>query len=76
MFEEMAKAAPPGQRVPGAAEIGQMGTGLGIMYTAFAIGMIILGAIYPVIVLILLSRPHVKAACVPAAMAQDDLQRE
>jgi hypothetical protein len=76
MFEEMAKAAPPGQRVPGAAEMGQMGTGMGIMYTAFAVGMIILGVIYPVIVLILLSRPHVKAACVPTTIAQNNLQRE
>jgi hypothetical protein len=76
MFEEMAKVAPPGQRVPGAAEMGQMGTGLGIMFTAYAIGMIILGVIYPIIVLILLSRPQAKAACAPAALAQNHWQRE
>ncbi len=71
MFDEMAKAAPPGQRVPGAAEMEQMGTAMGIFYTAFAVGMVILGVIYPIIVLSLLSRPRVKAACAPAALAQD-----
>ncbi|HWY87799.1 MAG TPA: hypothetical protein VNX28_13800 [Gemmataceae bacterium] len=76
MFEEMAKVAQPGQHVPGPAEMGQMGQGLGIMYSAFAIGMIVLGVIYPVIMLILLSRPHVKAACAPAAIAQDDSRRD
>jgi len=76
MAAEMAKTAPPGQRVPGPAEMGQMGTLLGIWYTAFAIGMIILGVIYPVIVLILLSRPRVNSACAPAALAQDNWQRE
>ncbi len=74
MFEEMAKAAPPGQRIPGPAEMGQMGTVMGVMMTAFAIGMIIFGAIYPVIVLILLSRPRVKAAC--AHPASDLLRNE
>ena len=76
MFEEAAKAAPPGQRVPGAAEMEQMGTGMGIFYTAFAVGMMILGVIYPIIVLILLSRSRVKAACAPVAIAPDSLHRE
>jgi hypothetical protein len=76
MFQEVAKAGPPGQRVPGAAEIAQMGTAMGIMYTAMAIGMVILGVIYPIIVLILLSRPRVKTACAAAATAQDKPQWE
>jgi hypothetical protein len=76
MFEEAAKAAPPGQPVPGAADMAQMGTAMGIMYTAFAIGMMILGVIYPIIVLTLLSRQRVKAACAPVAIAPDSLHRE
>lgn len=67
MFDEMAKAAPPGQRMPGQAEITQMGTMIGVMMTVFAVAMVILGVIYPVVVLIVLSRPRVKASCVPEA---------
>jgi hypothetical protein len=74
MVQEMAKAAPPGQRIPGPAEMAQMGTSLGIMYTVLAIGMVIFGVIYPIIVLILLSRPRVKAACKGAATAPDSPQ--
>ncbi len=66
-FDEMAKAAPPGQKMPGAGEIAQIGTVLGIMLTAFAIGMVLFGVIYPVIVLIALTRPRAKAACASGA---------
>ncbi len=75
MVDEMAKAAPPGQPVPKAADMAQMGTAMGIFYTAFAIGMMTFGVVYPIIVLILLSRQRVKAACAPA-IALDSLQRE
>jgi hypothetical protein len=64
MFAQMAQAAPPGgPRIPGQAELAQMGTVFGTMYSGMAIGMIVLGVVYPVLVLIFLSRPHVKAAC-------------
>ena len=76
MVEEMARVAPAGGPVPGAAEIKQMAAVMGIMYSCIAVGMIILGVIYPVIVLILLSRPHVKAACAPPALTPTSLQRE
>lgn len=70
MFDDMARAAPQGQKVPGPAELGQMGTVMGVMMTASAIGMIIFGVIYPIVVLIVLTRPRVKAACAaPAAGA-------
>jgi hypothetical protein len=72
MAEGMAKGAPPGQKVPAPAEFAQMGMAMGVMMTAFAIGMIIFGAIYPIIVLILLSRPRVKAACTSAALSNGD----
>jgi hypothetical protein len=39
------------------------------MMAAAAVIMILVGAIYPVIVLILLSRPGVKAACAPASVS-------
>jgi hypothetical protein len=65
MFDEMAKAAPPGQKVPAPppADLAQMGTFMGIAMTATAVGMIIFGSIYPIIVLIALTRPRVRAVC-------------
>ncbi len=74
MADQMAKAAPPGQPAPKAAELAQVGTTVGIVYAAFAVAMIVLGAIYPIIVLILLSRARVRAACAPAAPAPETLQ--
>jgi hypothetical protein len=76
MVEQMAKAGPPAKGMPGPAQMAQMGTSLGIMYTASAIGVVLLGVIYPIIVLILLSRPRVKAACVSSAPTPDAWQRE
>jgi hypothetical protein len=67
MFDEMAKAAPPGQRMPGQAELTQMGTMIGVMMTVYAVAMVIFGVVYPVVVLIVLSRPRVKASCVRVA---------
>jgi len=63
MFEEVLKSAPPGQGAPGPAQIAQMGTSMGYMLTGTAVGMVVLGGIYPVIVLIVLTRPSAKAAC-------------
>jgi hypothetical protein len=40
-----------------------MTTAMGTMMTASGIGMMIVGSIYPAIMLWLLSRPSVKAAC-------------
>jgi hypothetical protein len=71
MMDEMAKTAPPGQPVPGKADLEQMGTILGLVYTGGAIVMIIFGVIYPVVMLVLLSRPRVKAACAAAAISND-----
>jgi hypothetical protein len=76
MAEQMPKAGPPGQRAPGAAELAQMSTMMQAMYTGLAVGMILLGSIYPIIVLILLSRPRVKAACASTGTALDDLPPE
>jgi hypothetical protein len=76
MIEQMGKNVPPGQEIPKAAEIEQMGTVIGMMYAGFGIGMIILGAVYPIIVLMLLTRPRVKAACLPAPPAWDPRRQE
>ena len=67
MFEEMAKAAPPGQKmpVPPADQLEQVATLMGIGMTVTAVGIVIFGVIYPIIVLILLTRPRIKAACKP-----------
>jgi hypothetical protein len=73
MMEEMTKAVPPGGKAPRPEELGQMATVMGAMTTGTAIGMIILGAIYPVVVLIVLTRPRVKAAC---AAPPPDLDRQ
>ena len=35
---------------------------MGVVWTAYAIGFMVLGCIYPVVVMILLTRPRVKAA--------------
>ena len=70
MFDDMAKAAP-GQKVPGPDELAQMGTFLGIIWTASAIGMMIFGAIYPIVVWILLTRPRVKTACAWTVVASN-----
>jgi hypothetical protein len=63
MLDEFGRMAPPGQKMPGPNELAQMGTGMGIMMTASAVAIIIFGVIYPVIMLIVLTRPNVKAAC-------------
>jgi hypothetical protein len=63
IFEEMAKAAPPGAGGPGAQEMETAGTFMGYMMTGTGIAIMIVGAIYPAVVLWLLSRPRVKAAC-------------
>src|SRR5262245_14325049 len=70
MFEEMGKAGPPGQRMPGQAELTQMGTMIGVMMTVYAVALVIFGVIYPIVVLCVLTRPRVKAACKPTTSGQ------
>jgi hypothetical protein len=53
VIEEAEKAAPAGQKLPGAA-LDQFAAFIAVGMSAFAIGMIIVGVIYPIIVLILL----------------------
>jgi hypothetical protein len=61
-FEEVAKEAAVQGGGP-APNMGQVGSTMGTMMTASAVGMIVVGSIYPIIVLWVLSRPAVKAAC-------------
>ncbi|HZZ82455.1 MAG TPA: hypothetical protein VFE62_28410 [Gemmataceae bacterium] len=68
MFEEVGKAGPPGARVPGQAELDQIGMILGIAMTATAVISIFVCAVYPVITLILLTRQRVKDACAATKM--------
>jgi ABC-type multidrug transport system fused ATPase/permease subunit len=78
MFEEMAKAAPPGRKMPTPppGELAQLGMFMGIAMTATAVAMIIFGSIYPIVVLILLTRPRVKAALAsPPATKGDSLSK-
>jgi hypothetical protein len=60
MFEEMAQSLPPGAGRP---PIAGMTTMFGTMFSVSAVAVMILGSIYPGIVLWLLTRPGVKAAC-------------
>lgn len=73
MFEEMAKAAPPGPKAPSPEELAQISTVMGATMTGTAIGMIVLGSIYPVVVLILLTRARVKAAFATQSLGLDDV---
>ncbi|MEW4568051.1 hypothetical protein AB1L88_09310 [Tautonia sp. JC769] len=45
-------------------------------YTVMGIGMLVLGAIYPIVTLVVLNRPGVKAASVPAAIRAKQLMHE
>jgi hypothetical protein len=62
MFEEMAKSLPPGSGALAPDQFGAAAAMIGVMMVVFSVGMILLGAIYPIIVLILLTRQRVKAA--------------
>ncbi|HEX8200536.1 MAG TPA: hypothetical protein VF590_08610 [Isosphaeraceae bacterium] len=61
-FAELQQQAgpAPAQGQPNAAEMAQS---LGTMSTVYAIGLLILGAIYPAITLAVLTRPGSRAAC-------------
>jgi hypothetical protein len=61
-FEEIEKTLPPGGRGGAAATRGDLAA-FGAMMTGYAIGLVITGVIYPIIALILLTRPGVGAAC-------------
>lgn len=71
IMEEVAKSAPQGQPAPGAAELVQFSKFMEIMLTAYAIAMIVLGVIYPLVVWFVLNRVSVKAACTPPAARPD-----
>jgi len=64
-FEEMARAAPPGPNGPAPQQLGMLATVVAVAMVVYAIFMILLGSVYPVVVLVLLTRPRVKAACAP-----------
>ncbi len=72
IFKEMAKMPQQGQPIPGPAELAKMGSGFSVMYAASSIGMLVLGIIYPIVVLILLSQRRVRAACGGAVVATDE----
>jgi hypothetical protein len=63
MMEEMSKAQPPGQKGFGPDQLAQVTTTIGMVMTGTAIAMIVLGSIYPLVQLVLLTRPGVRAAC-------------
>src|SRR5262249_7718006 len=63
MVEEMQQNFPPGQRANAGAPIADMAKVMGTMMTVSFVAMIVLGAIYPVVALVVLTRPSVKAAC-------------
>ncbi|WP_152051694.1 hypothetical protein [Tautonia marina] len=46
------------------------------IYTVMGIGMLILGAIYPIVMLVLLNRPGVKAASLPAEVRASQIMLE
>jgi hypothetical protein len=71
IFEEMAKAGPPGQKGPGPEQFATFATAMGIAMTVYGILMILIGSIYPLVVLILLTRPRVKAACAAPQLHTD-----
>ena len=60
MMEEAAVAQGGGAAGPSPAEMAKV---IGIMLTSTFVGVIILGAIYPLAAWIVLTRPGVKAAC-------------
>lgn len=64
MFEEIARNAPPGQRIPQQAELNDMGTAMGAMMTGMAVVMILFGVIYPIVVLAILSRQRLASRAI------------
>jgi hypothetical protein len=69
-FQELGRAAQQG--AGGAGPPPTFGATFGTVMAAAAAMMVVLGVIYPIIVLILLSRRGVKAACSPAALPFGD----
>jgi len=62
MMKEMQENFPPGPQ-KAAPSLEEMATVMGTMMTVSFVATIVLGAIYPVVALIVLTRPSVKAAC-------------
>jgi hypothetical protein len=71
MFDEMAKTMPPTPGGPAPQQMQAMATYLAVIWKIGAIATILLGAVYPVIVLIALTRPRVKAACSRERVSQE-----
>jgi hypothetical protein len=69
-FQELGRAAQQG--AGGAGPPATFGATFGTVMAAAAAMMVVLGVIYPIIVLILLSRRGVKAACAPAVLPFGD----
>jgi hypothetical protein len=57
-LDEIAKQDPNAQQMPP-----QVATGMGTMWTAYAVGMVVFGVIFPALCWYFLTRPGVKAAC-------------
>lgn len=69
-MQSMAQQLPPGQKLP--ADFADTITKITLIwYTACAVSMIVVGSIYPLISLWLLSRPSARAACTETAKAQE-----
>jgi hypothetical protein len=66
LFEEVAKTAPPDPNAPGPEQFAAMATAISVAMVGYAIFMILFGSIYPIVVLALLTRRRVKAACTSA----------
>lgn len=70
MMDEMMKAMPPPRNAP-VQPMGQtIAAVYGVMLTAYAVGMVLLGAIYPIVTLWYLSRPGTKATCGAGALSE------
>lgn len=62
VFDEINKSVPQGGKTISPQEMNQMTTVMGAMMTGTCIAMIVLGAIYPLVLLVALTRRRVKAA--------------
>jgi hypothetical protein len=70
-IEEMMRSMPAGGGGFNAQQLNQVGTIYGTLYTVSAISMMVFGIIYPVVTLIVLTRPGAKAACTARRMAYE-----
>lgn len=72
IMEMFQNVAPAGAGGPQPQQVAEMGSAMGVMMAVSTAGMIVLGAIYPVICLLLLPRASAKAACQgPVVLAEE-----